>query len=57
MNGDDIPTEIALTWADIAYFLRRPLYAVYHWPEGAQFELIPGTGGVIVRLVKGGDAE
>jgi len=49
---DETADQIFLSWSEVARAIRHYLYAEYHAPDGATFELIPKPTGLIVRLVK-----
>lgn len=44
--------KIFLPWQEVAYALRRYLYARYNLPAEREFELINGENGLLVMLLK-----
>lgn len=44
--------EIFLSWREVARAISHYLYAKYNMPDGAEFELINGENGLLVKLLK-----
>ncbi|MDE2020980.1 MAG: hypothetical protein KGJ13_11640 [Patescibacteria group bacterium] len=44
--------EVFLTWRDVAKIISPYMCARFNWPDGAEFELINGENGLLVRLLK-----
>lgn len=43
--------EIFLPWTEVARALSHYVYARYHWPADAKFELIDGENGLLLKLL------
>lgn len=44
--------ELFLPWPEVARAISHYVWAQAHWPDGAEFELINGENGLLVRLMK-----
>lgn len=43
--------ELFLPWPEVARAISHYVWAQAHWPDGAEFELINGENGLLVRLI------